>query len=52
VILIDDARCFGHDAGYPTLDDLRAQVHALAPSMSMTIDLDIIRITPDVQRSN
>ena len=51
MILIDDAR-FGHDAGYPTLDDLRAQVHALAPSMSMTIDLDIIRITPDVQRSN
>jgi len=52
VILIDDARCFGHDAGYPTVDELRSQVHALAPHMTMTTDIDIIRITPDVQRSN
>ena len=37
---------------YPTVDALRAQIHALAPHMTITVDIDIIRITPDVQRSN
>ncbi len=46
VIVVDDARCFGVDEGYPTLDELRAYVSEKLPSHRMSVENDLIRITP------
>lgn len=46
VLLIDDARCFGTDPAYPTLDELTNLVLSHRPSMSVETRNDIIRITP------
>lgn len=48
VILIDDARCFGKDADYPTPDELRLFVNKKNPSLIFSIDKekDCISITP------
>jgi hypothetical protein len=46
VIVIDDARCFGTDPGYPTLDELRQQVVARRPDLDFEVSGDSIRITP------
>lgn len=46
VIIVDDARCFGMDTGYPTLDELRAYVSERLPSHRMSVENDLIRITP------
>ncbi len=46
VILIDDARGFVGSGGYPTLDDLRQRVSALAPGTHMLVEDDVIRLTP------
>ena len=46
VIVIDDARCFGADPAYPTLDVLRGFVHGRRPSARFEVAADSIRITP------
>lgn len=46
VILIDDARLFLGDNGYPSLAQVEALVRAQRPSASCTAELDIIRIAP------
>lgn len=46
VVLIDDARLFGSDPAYPTLDALKAAVLELAPAASVTVADDIVRIVP------
>lgn len=46
VILIDDARCFGRDADYPTLQALEAFVHERRPDLAFAVEHDIIRISP------
>jgi len=46
VIVIDDARCFGHDDGYPTIDELKAFVLSRRPHLDITVEDDSIRITP------
>jgi len=46
VILIDDARDFGVDPAYPTLDELEAFVRERRPELEMAVDVDIIRIKP------
>jgi hypothetical protein len=46
VILVDDARCFGADRDYPSLEDFRALVHGLRPELHVEVEHDIIRITP------
>ena len=45
-LLLDDARAFGDWQDYPTLDAVRALVHAHHPAWTVAVDSDIIRITP------
>jgi hypothetical protein len=47
VIIVDDARCFGVNEGYPTLGELRAYVSEKLPSHRMSVENDLIRIIPD-----
>jgi hypothetical protein len=46
VILIDDARCFGTDHGYPSIDEIESFVRARQPDVDISIQDDCIRITP------
>jgi hypothetical protein len=46
VIVIDDARCFGVDAAYPTLEALEAYVLARRPNARYEVSGDSIRIAP------
>jgi len=46
VIVIDDARAFGTDPAYPTIDALRRYVLARRPDARFTVLDDSIRITP------
>lgn len=50
VIVIDDARCFGSDPAYPTIDALRTYVSSKRPQARFDIEADIIRITPPEPR--
>jgi hypothetical protein len=49
VILIDDARLFVGNDGYPTLRELREFVTTSKPDMQFLMDKDIIRIFPRQQ---
>lgn len=44
VLLIDDARLFGSDAGYPTIEALYAFITERAPRASLTIKDDSIKV--------
>lgn len=44
-ILIDDARCFGADPAYPTLDALEATIKAQFPEHRFNVWNDVIHIT-------
>ena len=45
VIAIDDARCFGNDPAYPTIDSLRELVAALSrSSVTVSVENDMILI--------
>lgn len=46
VILIDDARCFDAEAGYPTLQELRVILEGVAPPWTLEVEDDIVRIVP------
>ena len=46
VIIIDDARCFGVDPGYPCMDDLINFVKTKKPDVKIEIKDDSIRVTP------
>lgn len=46
VIIIDDARLFGVDPAYPTLDDLRRYVACKWRNAEIAVQDDSIRITP------
>lgn len=46
-ILIDDARCFVGQDGYPTIADLREFVLKSKPDWKFEVKHDIIRITPN-----
>ena len=46
VVLVDDARCFGRDAGYPTIDELSRFVRTRRPGARIVVEDDVIRITP------
>jgi hypothetical protein len=50
VIIIDDARCFGSDPAYPTIDALRAYVSSKRPHARFDIEADSIRIAPPEPR--
>lgn len=46
VIVVDDARCFGADAAYPTLEALKEYVLARRPNVRYAVEGDSIRIAP------
>ena len=46
VIVIDDARCFGKDPGYPSIQELREFIRSKRPDVEIEIEDDSIRITP------
>jgi hypothetical protein len=50
VILVDDARLFGLDPEYPSLEELRALVASMSPGMEFAVDNDIVRVTPPATR--
>ncbi|MEA3195831.1 MAG: hypothetical protein QOD26_4164 [Betaproteobacteria bacterium] len=46
VIVIDDARCFGNDPGYPSMQELREFIRSKRPDVEIEIEDDSIKITP------
>jgi len=46
VIVVDDARLFGVEPGYPTVEELSEFVNARRPNSRITVADDAIRITP------
>lgn len=44
VILVDDARCFTGDDGWPSLGEVRGRVRRLEPELEFAVDSDVIRI--------
>lgn len=44
VVLVDDARCFTGDGGWPSIDELRDRVGELDPELEFDVVDDIIRI--------
>jgi len=46
VIVIDDARCFGTDPAYPSIEQLKKFVGSQLPDARIEIEDDSIRITP------
>ena len=46
VIIIDDARCFGSDPAYPSIEELTEFIKSKKPDTSILVQDDIIRITP------
>ena len=48
VAVVDDARCFGVDAGYPDLDTLTGFVKQIRPDVAVSVEDDIIRVLPPV----
>ena len=47
IVLIDDARCFGTDPSYPSLDQLKQAVQTLRPGWNFEVAGDAIRIFPN-----
>jgi hypothetical protein len=46
IIIVDDARCFGADSGYPTLAELTSFVNAMRDDLDISVEADSIRIVP------
>jgi hypothetical protein len=46
VIVIDDARCFGREPDYPSIEELREFVRSKKPDAEIEVEDDSIRITP------
>jgi hypothetical protein len=46
VIIIDNARCFGMDPDYPSIEQLSDFVKSQRPNVDISVQYDIIRITP------
>lgn len=46
VVLIDDARLFGTDSGYPGMEQLESSIRTLKPDSTITTKNDCIRIVP------
>jgi len=49
VVLIDDARLFGTDKDYPTMEELESHIRDLRPDATITTANDCIRIIPGRQ---
>lgn len=46
VIIIDDARCFGRDRDYPSIQELSDFVRSRRPNVDIAVQDDSIRIKP------
>lgn len=46
VIIIDDARCFGDDPAYPSIEELNKYITSKRPDVEIIVQDDSIRITP------
>ena len=46
VVIIDDARCFGTDPAYPTIEELSDFITAMRPDVNIEVEFDSVRITP------
>lgn len=46
VIIIDDARCFGSEPDYPTIQSLKEFINSIRPDMEISVQDDSIRIVP------
>ena len=46
VIIIDDARCFGTDPAYPSLEELKEFIRSKNPNVKIAVQDDSIRVTP------
>lgn len=46
VVLIDDARCFGTEPSYPSIDELTAMILSERPDVSISVEDDIMRVVP------
>lgn len=46
VIIIDDARCFGSDTSYPTIEELKYFITSKRHNLEVVVRDDSIRITP------
>lgn len=45
VVLIDDARCFGANQGYPAIEDLQAHLRGKRAEFDFAVEDDVVRIT-------
>lgn len=50
VIIIDDARCFGTDPAYPSIEELIRFIKLRRPHCNITVEDDSIRIIPSKSR--
>jgi len=46
ILVIDDARCFGKEPGYPSINDLKQYVNSMRPTANFFVEADSIRILP------
>lgn len=46
VVLIDDARCFGQDPQYPSIDDLTRFINSKRRGLNISVKYDSIRVEP------
>ena len=46
VCIVDDARCFGSDPGYPSIENLTHYIKLKRPDVSILVQHDSIRIAP------
>jgi hypothetical protein len=46
VIIIDDARCFGSDPAYPSMEELKNLINLKRANLEIVVQDDSIRITP------
>lgn len=46
VIIIDDARCFGADSAYPTIEELKDYILSKRANVRIVVENDTIRIIP------
>ncbi|MFA7347220.1 MAG: hypothetical protein WCZ86_05630 [Desulfurivibrionaceae bacterium] len=49
VIVIDDARLFGTDLSYPTINELNTLVNSRRDNLEITVEYDSIKIAPKVE---
>ncbi len=52
VMLIDDARSFGSEDGYPSLPDFEKRIRTLLPGAVLSVENDLIAIVPAASAQN